>query len=186
MSLTEKTTHGNEAVALLTQQFKDKRLIRKLLRSWIKPLQEIERVAFDILNARDIDQAEGVQLDLLGALVGAARGSMDDAKYRARIKVQILVNRSQGTVPELLTIVQRTLPDAAVVYTQLAGAAFTIQTFGVTDEETASVLADVIADAKAAGVGSLLTVDQFETPFAMDGPDDEGGGFDVGYFAGSA
>lgn len=186
MSLTEKTNDGAEAVALLTQQFKDKRLVRKLLRSWVKPLQEIEAVAFDLLEARDIDLAVGVQLDLLGTLVGASRGAYGDAVYREQIKTQILVNKSNGTVPEILTIFARIVPDLSVVFTQLAGAAFTIQTFGVTDSDTADFLAAVLAKIKAAGVGSLLTVDQYEVPFAMSGDDDEGDGFDVGQFAGSA
>lgn len=51
-----------------------------------------------ILKYWDIDQAEGYGLDRLGKDEGITRGSWDDEEYRKMIKVQCILNLSEGDI----------------------------------------------------------------------------------------
>ncbi|MFJ7663757.1 hypothetical protein ACIQXW_15400 [Lysinibacillus sp. NPDC097162] len=51
-----------------------------------------------ILKYWDIDQAEGYGLDRLGKDEGIARGGWDDDEYRKMIKVQCILNLSEGDI----------------------------------------------------------------------------------------
>lgn len=52
----------------------------------------------------DVDQAVGVGLDRLGKDEGISRGSYDDATYRKMIKIQYIVNMSEGDIEVINTI----------------------------------------------------------------------------------
>lgn len=51
-----------------------------------------------ILKYWDVDQAEGYGLDRLGKDEGISRGSWDDEEYRKMIKIQCLLNLSEGDI----------------------------------------------------------------------------------------
>ncbi len=51
-----------------------------------------------ILKYWDVDQAEGYGLDRLGKDEGIARGSWDDEEYRKMIKIQCILNLSEGDI----------------------------------------------------------------------------------------
>lgn len=51
-----------------------------------------------ILKYWDVDQAEGYGLDRLGKDEGIARGSWDDDEYRKMIKIQCILNLSEGDI----------------------------------------------------------------------------------------
>ena len=53
-----------------------------------------------------LDNAEGVQLDVLGKLVGEPRKGKEDDLYRVWITVRIRVNRSHGRGLDLLEILR--------------------------------------------------------------------------------
>lgn len=60
----------------------------------------IENLAIQqtILKYWDVDQAEGYGLDRLGKDEGISRGSWDDEEYRKMIKIQCLLNLSEGDI----------------------------------------------------------------------------------------
>lgn len=51
-----------------------------------------------ILKYWDVDQAEGYGLDRLGKDEGITRGSWDDEEYRKMIKIQCILNLSEGDI----------------------------------------------------------------------------------------
>ena len=57
-----------------------------------------------ILRFWDVDQAEGTGLDRLGKEEGLSRGSFDDETYRKLIKIQFIVNMSEGDIESLNAI----------------------------------------------------------------------------------
>lgn len=61
-------------------------------------LELIKTTLNTIRNYRDIDAAEGYELDRLGYNVGQLRDGADDHTYRALIKARIARNQSDGTV----------------------------------------------------------------------------------------
>lgn len=62
-----------------------------------------------IENWRDIDQAEGKALDLLGKTFGQYRGKSTDEMLRVLIKARIARNRSDGTFNSMLDALARAL-----------------------------------------------------------------------------
>lgn len=51
-----------------------------------------------ILKYWDVDRSEGYGLDRLGKDEGISRGSWDDAEYRKMIKIQCILNLSEGDI----------------------------------------------------------------------------------------
>lgn len=69
----------------------------KFLTLFLKQIQEVEDTFFQILDAGNIDLAEGIQLDLIGYILGVTRDGMGDDSYRDFLKFQVLVNTADGT-----------------------------------------------------------------------------------------
>lgn len=67
-------------------------------------IQENEELYATIRKYWDVDQAEGKGLDRLGKDEGISRGSYDDETYRKMIKIQYLVNMSEGDIEAINTI----------------------------------------------------------------------------------
>jgi hypothetical protein len=90
---------------LLIKQYSDATKLRALLCALIDPIQAIETataaVYSEVLN---VDAAEGVHLDLLGRIVREARNGLSDYVYRRAIRTRILINRSQGRLPDLVAV----------------------------------------------------------------------------------
>lgn len=60
---------------------------------------EDNRALYDtVLKYWDVDQAEGQSLDRLGKDEGISRGGWDDEEYRKMIKIQCIVNLSEGDI----------------------------------------------------------------------------------------
>jgi hypothetical protein len=62
-----------EARSRISEQFKNKDVIDRLLQLVIFEQQEIQQVFQDLLKLRDIDSATGAQLDIIGDIVGQPR-----------------------------------------------------------------------------------------------------------------
>ncbi len=77
---------------------------RALLRAFGKGVQALEDESFNLIVSTDLDVAVGDALDQWGELVGEQRGGLGDNDYRQFVKVRMLVNRSNGTIDELLEI----------------------------------------------------------------------------------
>lgn len=59
----------------------------------------------------DVDQAEGIGLDRLGKDEGISRGSYDDDTYRKLIKVQYIVNLSEGDIESINAVLRAYMGD---------------------------------------------------------------------------
>lgn len=68
--------------------------------------QAVDEATVAVIDARTLDGATGVQLDLIGTVVGQPRnGLSDDADYRLRLRARIAINRSGGTAEDILSAV---------------------------------------------------------------------------------
>lgn len=104
MPIARITDHEDQGLELLLTQFQGRPRLAAWLRSYLRQVQLLEDAIYDVIIARMIDRAVGAQLDQLGRLVGERRLDRDDDTYRVFIRARILVNRSTGTAPELLAI----------------------------------------------------------------------------------
>lgn len=72
-------------------------------------VQSIEEVAYQLLALRSIYTATGVNLDVLGRLLGLERNAYaaDDEIYRLLLLIKIMVNRSEATWDEINAMIVR-------------------------------------------------------------------------------
>lgn len=68
--------YHEQAKPRYTQQFKDKEVFDRYIQLLIYGQQQLQLVYKDLIQKRSLDTAEGVQLDLIGDLVGLPRGSL--------------------------------------------------------------------------------------------------------------
>lgn len=106
--------HAEQALGRLAEQFKNKLRIAAVVAAHARQWQEIEDALEQLLVMRDVDTAEGVQLDVLGKIVGEARGGQADAQYRLRVRAAIRRNLSCGAVEDVLAVFRALVGAAAL------------------------------------------------------------------------
>lgn len=167
---TKITTHVADAVNRLAQQYRDKPNITALISELAGRTQGLEDAAFPLLTDRLLDNATGVWLAFLGAIVGEpTAAAMPDETYRKRVKARIRANLSDGTTDDVLAVV-RLLTAGELEMTWEPPAAFTLHVVG--DElsaEDAELIAEFVRDAKAAGVRAILTFEASPGPYFEHG-----------------
>lgn len=169
----------------LYTQFRNKVTWEKWVVLLGRQFQDLEDATQTLFSFFDIDNVSGLQLDLIGRVVGQPRNGVSDADYRLYLRARIATNRSTGT-PEDLYRVFRALFGASiglVVTTSNIGVkAFALRVKGVITHAQAAIGLSFLRDAKESGARALLewqeSVDANLFRF------DSGPGFDVGVFAG--
>lgn len=86
----------------------------KLLSIIAENSNENRRIYDTILKFWDMNQSEGVGLDRLGKDEGISRGGMDDEEYRKMIKIQCVVNLSEGDIPTMNIILDAYMGDSFI------------------------------------------------------------------------
>jgi hypothetical protein len=179
---TQETEHVAKALALLTDQFRDKARIQGLVGSIVAPLQDLEDVAFDVLAALRLDTAVGYWLDRLGAIAGERRKGRGDDEYRAAIRLRIRINRSEGTAEDLIDVARLAFPTAfRRTYREGYPASFEIEALDVEPSEVTPG-ADALRRTRDGGVqGTLIFTTwpfdpghgtfTWDRPPSTDGPD---------------
>lgn len=181
--------HIEKAITRLASQYKGKTNIDLLMSACFAEANRIEDTLQQVLEQQSIAGAVGDQLDVIGRIVKQEREGASDADYRIRIRARVLVNRSSGTVNELITIFEllitdSTLAGATVRVEDLPPASIRVTVGGIvlTDEQVTR-LSNILKLARAAGIGARfvhLIVPPADT-FTLDGVN--GQGLDEGAFA---
>jgi hypothetical protein len=186
------TDHLEAATARFISQFRSpKPVLHGLLASYVEQLQILEDVLWDVINHRLLDPApgesvgaEGVQLDVLGKIVGQPRLGLSDVAYRLAIKLKIRVNRSRGSSEDLLEILRLAMPDPKVfTYTELYHLASYIYVEEISVELAFTVLTS-LNHARAAGYRAILeySTDRIDPADLFRWEDEVAGGVGVGGF----
>jgi hypothetical protein len=155
MTLEKKTNHVAEAISRLIQQFRDpgSERLEALIASYVQQIQELENVSFELITDRTLDTATGVQLDGIGQIVGLERGGLDDTEYRLRLKVQIRLNTSNGTIEDVITVANLTTSQQSIL-SEYHPATIVVTIFDLTEDP--DFVAGTINEARSAGVGFYL------------------------------
>lgn len=165
MPIPERVTNHLEAAkARFISQFKSpKPVLHGMLQSYVDQLQELEDVIWDVIDYRLLDAApgrshgaEGVQLDVLGRIVGQPRMGLTDAAYRTAIRLRIRVNRSRGSAADLLEILRLAMPNPKVfTYDELYHLASYIYVEDISVDLAITLITSLDA-ARAAGYRAIL------------------------------
>lgn len=148
--------HADRAVVRLLQQYRDGVSVPAMVRAATAPLQELEDVLWDIRLRRAIENAEGQQLDVLGAIVGQLREGRTDAVYRIWIRARMRINTGSGTPEDILQVFAAiTQGSVQLVLEEQFPAALVIKVGSESIVDPAE-LASLLRLAKAAGVGAVL------------------------------
>jgi hypothetical protein len=151
--------HVDRGLDRLPSQFKDKPKLAAYLTVLMTPFQPLEDALWQLLTERNIDNAVGVQLDQIGTIVGLGRISADDEVYRRHLRAQILTNKSDATVNDLIRIVRLLLDDddATVKVAGQNNASVIVRVFGVSiSEDLEDIILDFLQRARAGGVRLIL------------------------------
>jgi hypothetical protein len=118
---------------------------------------ELKETFEKIERWRDVDQAEGTTLELLGENIGIKRGNLEDPLFRPLIKTKAAINRSHGNIDSVIDVaaVVFNLPVEQIRIKENYPAGLQIwlpiETLETTVYET-NVLYDILGRAKSGGV----------------------------------
>lgn len=188
MLVTHITTHVSDAQSRLLSQYQGATRLVAVLASLTANVQPLEDAIFSLSLGRQLDQAVGAQLDVIGLLVGYARNGSTDAAYRVLLRGVIAQENSDTTLPTIEAVAGLLYQASAVfVHTGTSPAHARVLapaqiTLGIGSPQTAVSLFPTVramlTKALAAGV-ALTAVIQFVSAgaFSMAGPQSWVGGF---------
>lgn len=179
-TMTQKTTRVTEAQGLLIEQFRNHTNIDAIVKAFAQQSQEVEDAAWQILLDTLIATAEGQQLDNLGTIVGVEREGKTDTAYRVRLQAQVLLNKSSGTIEDLLGMAYVLGATSNTVLTEVFPAKIEIVVNTVL-ATGGSDIGHVMTLARAAGVGMWFTWYEQSGYFKLD---TVGQGLDQGLLTG--
>lgn len=128
--LVAQFTDHEGRVSRFIEQWQNKADLEALARSYLKQIQDLEDALFEIILERDLDNALGVQLTVIGDIVQQPRTTSDDTRFRTMIRARIAINLSDATGEDVIGVARLLL--------------FNGETFEIRDEPPAQVRVTVI------------------------------------------
>jgi hypothetical protein len=101
--ITRRNDIAEDMLERLPAQFRKPR-IQAVVRAFANQIQKHEQTFYDLWFRRMLDNAEDVDLDNIGAIVGEARQGWEDDEYRRYIRARIKTLRSDGRIETLIAI----------------------------------------------------------------------------------
>lgn len=165
------TNHFELAMARLAEEFRGIPEIAVLIKANCRQVQDLENAIFGLFSALGVTNANSYLLGIYGKVVGLTPYARTLESQRNFVKAHIALNRSSGTIPELIAIVQIVAPDGAVVVVTTSKAAVAVRIKGVAMVDTdAFDTARLLGRARLGGVRGVLewsTTDPGDT-FVLD------------------
>lgn len=169
MATTRITDHIDQALARLAQQYKDKPLIVGMIEALTDQFQDLDDAAWQLATecylyndaelgggATVYYEAEGEQLDVIGAIIGEPRGALTDDEYRLVLRARTKLNRSSGTAENLIDIFHALLPTALITVQTWPPAYVTLTISTVVTAAEALLYRRFLREGRAAGVAGTL------------------------------
>lgn len=155
MIVTEITNHVQQALARLLQQYQGQPRITALMTALVNQIQAIENAFYPLDAGRQLANAQGMQLDNLGTIVGIARNGLSDAEYLIFILGTIAENNSTGTDASITAIVKQLFAVSAGIILELFPAEVAIQIPNSTTLSATlyATVTNIIQNALGAGIG---------------------------------
>lgn len=129
-----------------------------LLRVLLDPGAELEGVMQQLLTQCDVNNAVGAQLDVVGKLVGRRRRGLDDDTYRRHIRAQITVNKSSGTINDVLSVARLIIFDSLIslILDNRGQGTYELFVAAAITEELAQTVAAFVQSATSGGVRAIV------------------------------
>jgi len=170
MALTKITTHAEDAVARLLEQFRGGTTLPALVRAFSNQAQAAEDALWDVLVLRRLGTATGAQLDVLGRILGQAREGRADADYVLWLRARMLLNLGSGRPEDLLALFASVTQGSTTLQLEEQFPASIVLRVGSASTVDPAQAAAILQLAKAGGVRAILesatSIDT--TSFAFD------------------
>jgi hypothetical protein len=151
--ITFTTEHVQSALDKLLQQYKGKPKFEGFISALASQVQDTENALKQLFEERSIDSAVGVNLDVIGEIVGLARTTgQTDEEYRDDLKVKVVQNLNEGTPEEFIAAAIYFIGANVVEYTELYPAAVSIVADVLLTDERAAVVRTILESFLPAGV----------------------------------
>lgn len=164
------------AITLLASQFRERATdgnltnFQKLIKVFAESAQDIQDVIQQLKTQRNLFDAEGIQLDRIGEILGLTRlGGESDSDYRERLQFQIFINQGFGTPEELLRILAFLTNATETGIIEIFPASYQLYTNGLTFPDPPEELVDALTASAPAGVQRPPIVATYgvDLPFAF-------------------
>ena len=173
---TPRSDHEVTAEARFTSLFQKAENTKAILGTYVRQVQLWEDCLWTVINGRLLENATGIRLDTLGALVGEARDGRGDTDYRQAIKMRIRVNLSRGHDEDVLQVAA--LAHASPEYWEDYPAGWILETINVVAPNS---VAKALRSTRSAGTRGVYRWSNWATgeDFRMDSvyggvPDERG------------
>jgi hypothetical protein len=142
---------------LFIEVLRNKSAITALMQSYLRQIQALEDGIYEVILERSLDTAVGVQLTVLGRLIGQSRILADDDRFRQILRARIRINRSEGTPEDILGIAILLLVSGeSHSLREEPTAQFRLYVHDALTSADADLLLSLLKSAKPAGVRFLL------------------------------
>jgi hypothetical protein len=145
--------HVERALNRLPDYYDDKPLAKALIETLLSELNEIENAADQLRRNFTIQNAEGVNLDIIGSLFNVLRNGRDDEEYRKAILNQTILFFADGTISSIIEVTNVLTGRDDCVHVDHENSLHFVQIKGGFDADTSSFL-----DRNAAVNGTRLRV----------------------------
>ena len=173
-------THETDALARVMYQFKDAANFKAILAGIGKRYQTIEKTAYKLFAAFDIEAMSGDGLDKIGVVLGVYRGGgEEDPDYRRRLYAAIVSGNSMGSMADIVKVCRELLGDESdLLISEIYPAEIEIFLSDDLDEDW-SAFRDAVEATLAAGVSLGAVIPFVDDAFGFE-EDDTALGFDIG------
>jgi Protein of unknown function (DUF2612) len=156
-----------EGIARVLNQYKNSPKLLATIEALLTPLAEVQDVLSNMLSLADVDTQNGVQLDVIGRLVGIGRTVpnaavsgltlvpvlVDDASYRILIKAKAFKNTSKGYPEDINTALSMLWPDVGTIFVNTGDMEITVLFQATVTPYMLALLREIDILPRAAGVG---------------------------------
>lgn len=104
--------HTTAALKRLVTQFRKPKM-QAYIRALCKPMQRIEQAILDVIASRNLDNAEGEALNIIGRIVKQPPRDVTATTYKSLVGARIPANKSSGLGDQVLRVARLVLTDYA-------------------------------------------------------------------------
>jgi hypothetical protein len=185
---------------LVTSQYQNKPKLMAWLSALIQPLIDIGNCADSMYRHFDIDNAVGVQQDILGAILGVPRklpyqpqsgasAILTDDDYRILLKAKIIQNHWDGRITSIETLWRNLFTDSFIIIVDNQNMTMSVALVGTFSDIVEEMIMNGLIVPCPEGVKLNLGIDEgpviINPPvFGYDESDSVVDGYNIGYWGG--
>lgn len=102
-----QTSDYKDFLGLLIQEYKEKPNLKGILEAVGNQCNDIETAIFELIDEYNIDNGSGIQLDIIGKILGLERNGRVDDAYKTLLKIKAEINFSSGTPEAIIKTAQK-------------------------------------------------------------------------------